>query len=169
MTPYRELLIGCGRDKRKRYALDGTNGNWTNVVTLDYDERCDPDILHDLRLLPYPFQDEWFDEIHAYEVLEHVGKQGDYKFFFAQFTEFHRILKPGGHMLITVPRWDSVWAWGDPGHTRVLNEGTFAFLDQANYGKQDTMTDYRDYYKVSFGAQLVTKNEHSMVVLLWKK
>ena len=29
-----------------------------------------------------PFGDDAFDEIHAYEVLEHTGRQGDWRFFF---------------------------------------------------------------------------------------
>lgn len=165
----KQLLLGCGKNKKKRVTYKDSNFEWDNVITLDYDERCNPDVLWDLRYLPLPFQDGEFDEIHAYEVLEHVGKQGDFKLFFAQFTEFHRILKPGGRMFITVPRSDGIWAWGDPGHTRVLNEGTFAFLDQDMYNENDTMTDYRDIYSCSFKCLLATKDKDTLVIILEKR
>ena len=53
--------------------------------------------------LPLPFDNDTFDEIHAYEVLEHVGKQGDYIFFFAQFSDLYRILKPNGLLVAMSP------------------------------------------------------------------
>lgn len=88
----------------------------------------------------------YFDEVHAYEVLEHCGAQGDYPLFFAQFREFWRILKPGGYFCATVPDWRSVWAWGDPSHTRIINEGTLVFLSQVQYKTQvgkTAMSDFR--------------------------
>ena len=121
----KQLLIGCGS---RRVNLTGRV--WEELVTLDINPAHDPDVLHDLTVLPLPFRDDEFDEIHAYEILEHTGQQGDYRFFFAQFQEFWRILKPDGLFIATVPHWQGLWAWGDPGHTRVINEGTLVFLCQ---------------------------------------
>jgi len=90
-------------------------------------------ILHDLNQLPYPWADEMFDEIHAYEVLEHCGRQGDGDFFFAQFNEFWRMLKPGGYFMLSVPMWDAEVAWGVPDHVRVLPPGIFGFLTKDYY------------------------------------
>ena len=81
----RELLIGCGSSHRKNLTFDGTY-EWSNLTTLDYNSDHNPDIVHDLCKFPLPFEDNVFDEIHAYEVLEHTGQQGDYKFFFEQFS-----------------------------------------------------------------------------------
>jgi SAM-dependent methyltransferase len=116
-----ELLIGCGNDRRKKITFPQTPSDWTQLVTLDIDASTKPDIVHDLNVLPYPFLDSTFDEIHAYEVLEHCGRQGDWKFFLDQFAELWRILKPGGFLVATCPMWDGPWAWGDPGHTRVIS------------------------------------------------
>lgn len=149
----RELLIGCGSNNKKKITLEGMSEEWGGLTTLDCDECHKPDIVHDLDVFPYPFEDNTFDEIHAYEVLEHCGQQGDFKFFFDQFTEFWRILKPGGLFLATVPAWDSPWAWGDPGHTRVITEGSILFLDQSQYEKQvgiTAMSDYRTWYSADF-------------------
>ena len=109
-----------------------------------------PDIVWDLENLPYPLAESEFDEIHAYEVLEHVGKQGDWRFFFAQFDEFARILKPGGLMCITAPNSPDPWVWGDPGHTRYMGQQVYTFLSRDEYGRQcgkTSMTDYRRYFK----------------------
>lgn len=92
------------------------------------------------------FNSSYFDEIHAYEVLEHCGAQGDSKLFFAQFGEFWRMLKPNGYFCATVPAHTSPWAWGDPGHTRIINRGTLVFLDKDEYERQlgkTSMSDYR--------------------------
>jgi predicted SAM-dependent methyltransferase len=79
----------------------GDGGGWRELVTIDHDPNCGADIFHDLTKLPYPFEDNTFEEIHAYEVLEHLGQQGDYETFFKQLEEFHRILKPGGWLAAT--------------------------------------------------------------------
>lgn len=148
----RALLIGCGSKRERLVLVDGIE-EWDELVTLDLNPDHKPDVVHDLEELPYPFEDNEFDEIHAYEVLEHTGQQGDWRFFFAQFTEFWRILKPGGALVASVPHWAGKWAWGDPSHKRVINEGTLVFLDQEEYEKQvgvTAMSDFRFVYKGNF-------------------
>jgi len=164
---YSELMIGAGTERRKMLTLDGKR-DWKNLITLDMSERVNPDILHDLNDLPLPIADESFDEVHAYHVLEHLGVQGDFRTFFAQFTEFHRILKPGGIFYAAVPSWDSVHAFGDPGHTRIINETTITFLQQDRYG-QPPMTDYRDFYKVDFECLAAEHKDETFIFALRKK
>ncbi len=164
-----ELLIGCGHDRRRLLCIDGSKG-WNNLITLDINPRVNPDVVHDLDALPYPFLDGEFDEIHAYEVLEHCGRQGDWRFFFAQFDEFYRILKPGGLFYATVPSWDSVHAWADPGHTRIINEGTLVFLDRSKYGQPNSpMTDYRDSFVCDFEAVAAEHRDQRFIFCLRKK
>lgn len=145
----RELLIGCGNSRKKNVTGSWTDPDWNNLTTLDIDPSCNPDVVHDLDVLPYPFEDNSFDEIHAYEVLEHCGKQGDWKFFFGQFHELWRMLKPNGLLVATCPMHDSPWAWGDPGHTRVITKQSLIFLDQREYSQigATAMTDYRPWWK----------------------
>jgi predicted SAM-dependent methyltransferase len=148
----KELLIGCGSNHNKRLASDGTK-DWSNLTTLDYNEDHKPDVVWDLMELPLPFPDQEFDEIHAYEVLEHLGQQGDYKLFFSQFSEFWRLLKPNGYFFATCPSRNSVWAYGDPSHTRIIQLEQLVFLSQNEYKKQvgkTPMSDFRNIYKADF-------------------
>lgn len=168
---YAELLIGCGNSREKRIALVGRPETFQNPTTLDLDPANGCDVAHDLCVTPYPFDDNQFDEIHAYEVLEHCGAQGDWKLFFAQFSEFWRILKPDGIMCATVPMWDSHWAWGDPGHTRVITRGSISYLDQDHYeqiGKTST-SDYRAVWKGNFHVIGAQDSEHHFAFVLQAK
>jgi len=158
MSARRELLIGCGRSWDKRIVPPGCPEDWLSLTTIDLNSAHRPDIVHDLHELPLPFEANTFDEIHAYEVLEHIGMQGDYRTFFAQFEEFWRILKPAGILAATCPSYRSMWAWGDPSHTRVITSGSLAFLSQANYrsqidgdpGPKTAMSDFRFCYSADF-------------------
>lgn len=153
----KELLLGCGPNRDRRIAIDGRRG-WSQLTTLDWNAAHQPDVVHDLEQLPYPFEADTFSEIHAYEVLEHLGQQGDFKAFFAQFEELWRILKPGGFLAATCPSWRSMWAWGDPSHRRVITSGSLVFLDREQYRKQvdgiggqrTAMSDFRFCYRGDF-------------------
>lgn len=147
-----QLLLGCGGKREKR--LVGSGGaEWRDLVTLDLEPRHVPDVLHDLDSLPLPFADDSADEIHAYHVLEHCGRQGDWRAFFAQWADFWRILQPGGLFFGIVPHWQSVWAWGDPSHTRLVMREHLTFLCQTEYDTQvgqTAMSDYRGIYRADF-------------------
>ena len=148
-----ELLIGCGNSRAKKLKLK-PDDDWTGLVTLDIDPNCGADVIHDLSSFdPWPFDDNTFDEVAAYEVLEHIGQQGDYRKFFHDFGEIYRVLKPGGILAATCPSWQSVWAWGDPSHTRIVSHASIAFLNQAQYETQvgkTAMTDFRWLWKGDF-------------------
>lgn len=143
----KQLLLGCGNSREKR--MHAGVPDWRDLVTVDIDPGCGADVLHDLNDMPYPFDDGAFDEIHAYEILEHTGMQGAWRFFFAQFSELHRMLCDGGYLFVTVPSLQSPWLWGDPGHTRALSLGTFLFLSQAHYAEvgKTMSTDYRHVWR----------------------
>lgn len=151
MKPIKHLLLGAGwRDR--------TMQPGPAYVTLDINPDVEPDILHDLEVFPYPFDDDEFDSVTAHQVLEHTGNQGDHRFFFEQFTELWRILKPGGKLIADVPKWDSLWAFGDPSHKRIINLGTITFLSQQEYIDQigkTPMTDFRHIYQADFQAEYV--------------
>ena len=83
-----ELLVGCGNSRIKKLGFGKLA--WKELVTIDHDPNCGADIIHNLDETPWPVDDNAFDEVHAYEVLEHLGTQGDYRSFFAHFYEIWR-------------------------------------------------------------------------------
>lgn len=147
-----ELLIGAGSKRDKRISPPD-RPKWDELVTLDINADHDPDVVWDLTQRPLPFEDETFDEIHAYEVVEHLGRQGDYREWFAEWEEWWRLLKPGGYFIGTSPHRTSDWCWGDPGHTRAMGLEVLTYLCQPIYHKQvgvTAITDYRFCYQADF-------------------
>jgi len=77
--------------------------------------------------LALPFADGTFDRVIAAEVLEHVPRDK------AALAELARVLRPGGRMAVTVPRWGPElvnWALSDAyhsvegGHVRIYRRST---------------------------------------------
>lgn len=168
MTDRRELLLGCGHQRKKLIVPPGAPEGWSALTTLDNNAACDPDILGSLdawdwqgmlwNRVPnlgtrYDFLSNTFDEVHAYEVLEHLGAQGNVASFFNTFAMIWKVLKADGFLCATVPSRYSEWLWGDPGHCRAILPCTLIFLDQSQYTAQlgrTAMSDYREIYKADF-------------------
>lgn len=165
----------------KKIRVFDTSDRWEALTTLDVNQDCDPDLWCDLNAQPpwlaaprrqsgdaafgnlHELEGDYWDEIHAYEVLEHLGRQGDAHSFFAQFSELYRLLKPGGHLLATVPSKRSGFFWGDPSHSRAIVEESLVFLDQGEYIRQcdehpTGMSDFRRIYKADF--RLIDRNDN---------
>jgi SAM-dependent methyltransferase len=164
------LLFGCGHRKVKGVQLitdDGPGWEGYELTTLDFNADVNPDVVWDLNNFPYPFADNSFDRIEGHQVLEHIGKQGDHIHFFEEFNQWHRILKPGGLFIASVPGHGSIWQLGDPSHVRVINEGTVGFLDQDAYRECDTSprTDFRYCYRGDFKVQCQPAGDNFLFIL----
>ena len=81
----KKLNLGCAGFKKPGYI----NVDWQSIV--------EPDVSHDLNQYPYPFEDNGFDLIEAFHIIEHLDRP------FLVMKEIHRILKPGGTVHIKVP------------------------------------------------------------------
>ncbi len=76
----------------------GSSGvNKEGYVNVDIRESVNPDVVHDLRVFPYPFADNSADHIELVHLLEHLEDP------FGAMRELHRILRPGGSLYIAVP------------------------------------------------------------------
>ncbi len=82
------------------------------AVNLDVSDRVGADIVHDLDQTPWPFAADAFDEVHAYDVLEHVRDVP------AVLDEIHRVGRPGARVHVTVPHFSSANAFTDVTHRR---------------------------------------------------
>ena len=161
-----ELVIGSGRLEKKSLGLPGQDREWVDPVFLDINPDLNPDVVWDLNKRPLPFDDNTFDELHAYHVLEHVGVQGDYVGFFEEFWEYYRILKPMGHFMITMPSDQSIYAFVDPGHTRAFSPGIFNFLNKKNYKSNEAMSDYSRLCTCDFNAVAFNLDESKCISII---
>ena len=100
-----KLNVGCGTVKKRGY------------VNTDINPKHHPDVIWDIRKRS-TFSDEQFEEIHCDSVLEHVQD------FRPVMIEFHRILKKGGKLRITVPYMTCPF-WDIPSHVRPFAYFTF--------------------------------------------
>jgi hypothetical protein len=90
-----------------------------------------------------------FDEVHAYEVLEHLGHQGNADEFFSTFENIYRLLVPGGYLCATVPSLQSRWLWSDPGHRRAIAPESLVFLSR-RHEVAPPSSDYRGQFYCDF-------------------
>jgi len=122
----KKLHLGCGTDIRAGYInLD--------CVTLD-----GVDVVHDLSTYPYPFEDNYFDEILAIDVLEHLEDT------IAVMEELWRIAKNEAHVIIKVPFWNSIEFITDITHKRQFNQYSLDFFDPATHRHKK-----RSYYSTA--------------------
>ncbi len=84
------------------------------------------DVVHDLNVFPWPWEDSSVDEILARDVVEHLDD------FMLTMEEIYRVLKPGGLLKIKVPYWNSVSCYADPTHKKGFHELTFRFFDPSS-------------------------------------
>jgi len=85
------------------------------------------DIVHNLDVLPYPFDSSYADEIHFYHVLEHLHDPLD------KMEELYRILKSGGLLYMRVPHFSSMGAFTDITHIRPFGYTSFDCFLKGHY------------------------------------
>lgn len=85
------------------------------------------DIVHNLDIIPYPFESNSADEVHFYHVLEHLHNPIE------KLKEIHRILKPGGILYMRVPHFSSMGAFTDLTHLRPFGYFSFDSLEKNHY------------------------------------
>ena len=97
------LDVGCGTNK------------YPGAIGMDINPRTAADVIHDCGDVPYPFEDDEFDEIISRHTIEHVPD------VMAFVSELHRITKPGGIIKLVTPHYTNPdWA-SDPTHRNHFN------------------------------------------------
>ena len=91
------------------------------------------DVVHSFDDFPYPFPNNEFDEVKCMSSLEHVDD------VIRTMKEIHRILKPGGRVLIWVPHYSGPDAYRDITHKSFFSYMTMdRFTDGGSYHSNDT-------------------------------
>ncbi len=73
--------------------------------------RPEIDVVWDLNILPWPWEDSTFDQVLAHAVLEHLDID-----LVQSVDECWRILRPDGVLKLKLPYWRSDLAHADPTH-----------------------------------------------------
>ncbi len=94
----RKLDIGAGPLRRKGYER------------IDFDKEVDPDILHDLNIFPWPIQNNIYDSVIAYHVIEHLPEINPF------LREVLRIAKDGAYFRFDFPSYHVAFIF--PTHRR---------------------------------------------------
>ena len=119
-----KLDLGCGKGKKE--------GDYIGVDCIKTEG---VDIVHDLNVYPWPFEDGSVDEIVSSHYVEHIphdiNNPNDKRDGLIQFMdECYRILKLGGKMKFSVPFGGSVRAFQDPTHRRFLFKESFHYFNK---------------------------------------
>lgn len=104
------LDVGCGGRK-----LPG-------AVGMDILKLPPVDVVYSFNDVPWPFPDNYFDLVFLNHALEHVGD------VIKTMEEVHRVLKPGGRVVIQVPYFRCVDAYNDPTHTHFFTAHTLDYF-----------------------------------------
>ena len=89
------------------------------AVNLDISPDVGADVVHDLNALPWPFEDGQFEQIYAFDVLEHVDDVP------RVLEEIHRVSQPGALLHVTVPHFSSANAFTDLTHRHYFSWRSF--------------------------------------------
>lgn len=134
------LDIGCGNNK--------TPG----AIGIDFNAETQADVVHDLNIFPYPFNDNEFDEVVCNQILEHLDD------VIRVMEEIYRVSRPGALVKIWVPHFSSADAYGDPTHKHFFSARSFNyftgdypeldFYSKARFKKEKVIIDFWKIHKL---------------------
>lgn len=105
------LDVGCGDNKKHPEA-----------VGIDFCPESCADVIHDLNIFPYPFNDNEFDLVYMVSILEHLDN------VYKTMEEIFRITRAGGKVIIFGPTRFSSALYDDPEHKRAFTLKSFDYF-----------------------------------------
>lgn len=105
-------------------------------INVDYNDKANPDVVCDLEVPPYPFDNDSIDYIIMSHVYEHIRNA------VGMMKEIYRICADKAVIEIVSPYYTWRGAYSDPTHVRLVTKDSFVFYD-ATLKKMDgsPMTD----------------------------
>jgi len=145
------LDLGCG-DRKK-------NMLGAQVIGIDKISLPGVDVVHDLNQPSYPFSNDYFDEIIADDVIEHLDD------VIKIMEELWRIAKHGALIKISVPHFSSDNYFTDITHKHPFSSRSFDFFDPVYIGRVHqfyTFAKFRIIKKIiGFSEILPSGKKHS--------
>lgn len=120
------LELGCGVHRQ-----GDTN------IAIDKNPKSQADIIRDFAKRGIPFQDNYFDEVWCFDVIEHIEMYEDLIF---TFNEIWRVLKDGGVFRFTTPNGVDA-GFSHLTHHRVFIAGAFEYLRAKGDPEWDNMRE----------------------------
>lgn len=113
-----KLNLCCGYNHLKDY------------INVDKEISANPNLICNLEVFPWPWEDNSIDEIRLNHALEHLGEITEtYKKI---MQELYRICKKDALIHITVPWFRHYNFWADPTHVRVITPFGLSLLSKKN-------------------------------------
>jgi hypothetical protein len=111
------LNLGCGMNRLEGY--------------VNVDRYGEPDVLHDLEVVPWPWPNDSVSEVLLKHVMEHLGR--DPKTYLEIMQELYRVCEEGATIRIVVPHHRHDYFFNDPTHVRAVTaDGMNLFSQRLN-------------------------------------
>ena len=137
------LDVGCGTQKRS-----------AECVGIDRSPLSAADVVWDLDLFPWPFEDNRFSCIHASHVIEHLQDVG------RAMAEIHRVAQDGADVFIATPHYSSHNSFTAPTHRHHLAAGSFHYFTGKDFATFSSYAHSFELVKIelTFGGNFVLDN-----------
>lgn len=139
-------------DKRTKLNLGSGRKPLPDYVNVDIVASVGPDLVHNLEVVPYPFPDNRFELIAAYDVVEHVTNITGF------MSEIWRIGKPGATVEFTTPHFSCRNSFTDPTHVRHMSTASMDYFTKGNplnfYGSEGFVVERAD---IIFGGGMLNR------------
>jgi SAM-dependent methyltransferase len=118
----KHLDFGCGGNPRNPFHA-------AELITVDIHIHSKQIPTHKIEPgSKLPFEDETFDSISAFDVLEHLSREAPNNLFIYYMNELHRVLRPGGIAVFVFPSFPHRDAFSDPTHVNFITSETVNFF-----------------------------------------
>ncbi|WP_156918820.1 hypothetical protein [Synechococcus sp. CC9616] len=135
-----KLNLGCGNKKK------------TGYINIDSSSHCNPDLLLDLKNIPYPFKDCSVREIIMKSVFEHLP--ADPEIFFGIIQEIYRICQHKAVIHVECPHPTHRWQIIDFTHQKAIHPEGLRLLSKKactkDISKNSTSSPLAFMYDVDF-------------------
>lgn len=129
----RHLDIGCGDNPRNPFAATELYG--ADLVDFEASVSSAIKLIKADLFKSFPFEDNFFESISAYDFLEHVPRAGGPATtggielpFIGLMNEVWRVLKHGGVLIASTPAYPHKKAFQDPTHVNIITEDTHGYF-----------------------------------------